>query len=172
MPVQPRTAVTVDSEGDPGTPPQQSAGQRLDAMELGRQVDAGKPRELLANDGGLEFALGRGRRVLPVASASQTGPRVWARRLHSIRRAHQQLDRIRAAVGTAPVLGDPGEHSLARQRVPDEHDAPVVAADAGTAVRRRSDIDLDERALQRADVRHGWRVPVSRRAHRLAMPSR
>ena len=119
------------------------AGQRLDRHLA---VEAGDPAQLLADDRGLEPALGRQAGVLPVAAAAAAGRACGQRRLDPVGRGGQDLHRVGPGE-PGGGLGDLGQHPLAGQRVPDEDDparrlpghAPAALGDlAHRRVRSRS----------------------------------
>ncbi len=143
MPTQPGAARAVDGELDAGAPrqPTDVTGHGLDLDVL---VEAGQPAQLLAHHLGLEPALRGEVDVLEVAAAARAGPGPRARRLDPVGRGGVDPDRVgphEACPG--PHLGDPGQHPLPRERVPDEEDLAVGARDPVPPVRERGDLDLD-----------------------------
>ena len=142
VPVQPGPAVLADREPDPGAPAESArvAGQRLDRH---RALEAGDPPELLADDLGLDLALGGQAGVLPVAAAAAAWSGVRAGRADPLRRGLEDLDRVRAGE-PGGRLGDDGPHPLPRQRVPDEeHLAGLGPGDAPAAVHGLADAQIE-----------------------------
>jgi hypothetical protein len=110
-------------EADLGPPAQAVlvAGQRFHA-DLA--VQARDPPQLLADDRGLELALGHEAGVLPVAPAAAAGVGVRARWLHPVGRGLQDLRRLGPREPRGD-LGHPGQYPLPGQRVPDQDDPPA-----------------------------------------------
>ena len=107
-------------------------------------VEPGQPRELLADDRRLELPLRGGVDVLPVAATAPAGPAVRAGPLDPVGRGLEDLDGVGAAEARVAVLGDPHDHPLARQGVPDEDDPALVPRNAVPAVGdgTHSDVEL------------------------------
>ena len=136
---QARAALVVDGEPHPRAPAQRAAGQLLD---LDLPVHACEPRQLLGQHLRLPAAL-RGRRdVLQVAATAATRPRPGAGRGHPVGRRREHGDGVGPAEPAAGVLVDDRAHPLPRQRVPYEHDPPVVAGHAVPAVGDGVDLQL------------------------------
>src|ERR1017187_1058890 len=116
---QPGHAVGPDREPDPGPPVQPTVvtWQRPDGHVA---LDARDAPELLADHGRLETALRVEAGVLPVAATTATRPGVPAAWFDAIGGCHQDLHRVGPGE-PGRGLGDPGQHPLPRQRVPDEH---------------------------------------------------
>ena len=152
VPAQPRATLGGDGELDPRAPAQPVVGARAlhRLHDQALHVEAGEAVQLLADDGGLELALVRQGRVLPVAAATATGPGIRAGWLDPVRRGDQHLDGVRPQEAVArAALGDPDAHALPRQAVSDEDDAAVEAPDAEATVADVADLELGLRADQR-----------------------
>ena len=106
-------------------------------------LDAGQALQLLGDDRRLELPLRGGLGVLEVAAAAQTRPRPRARGLATAGRRGVDPDGVGGEVSTAAAdPGDRGRDPLTGQGVPDEDDAALVPGDAVTAVRDRTDVEL------------------------------
>ena len=119
----------------------------------------GDPPQLLADDRGLQRALGRQAGVLPVAAAAAARARVRARRPDPVCRGIQDLRRVGPGeLGRG--LGDHRADPLSGQRVPDEDHRPGgQPGHAPAAVRDLADGELDSpaRAGRRGCARLGAR---------------
>ena len=125
----------VDGELDPGAPAQAVgvAGQLLDGQV---DVELGQPRELLADDRGLEVALVAKVRVLEVAAAAQARRRIGAGRGDPVRAGLEHHDAVGAHEPVALArLGDLRVDALTRQRMADKDDAPLVPRHTEATVR-------------------------------------
>jgi hypothetical protein len=130
------------------------AGQRLNRH---LELDARDAPQLLADHGRLEAALRVEAGVLPVAAATTAWPGVPAAWFDAIGGCHQDLHRVGPGEPGGGV-GDPGQHALPGQRVPDEHHPPTglrVARFPGhtpAAVRDLADHQVEE-TLRTSDHR-------------------
>ena len=124
VPAQPEPAVGVDGEAHPGPPAQTVRRRPAPARPPGLAPpcpQAGQPRQLLADHVRLSPRCAAGD-VLEVAAAAagRAGVRAAAA-APGPARARGPRRRPRAGTGAAVALGEPGQHPLAGQRVPDEH---------------------------------------------------
>src|SRR6266568_4818081 len=154
VPAQPGDAVIADGELHPGPPAESGliAGHRLDGDI---PLDAGDAPQLLADNRGLERALGAQAGVLPVAAAAAARMRVRAGRLHPVGRGGQDLHRVGPGEPRC-CLGHYGADALSGQRMPDEDHRASPGRGAGptgirpgyapAAVRYLADAELEQLA--------------------------
>ena len=102
--------------------------------------------QLLGHHRRLEPALRAELDVLEVAAAAQPGPAIGQRDRDPVRTGLEHLDGVRPPEAVVAGVGDRDPHPLARQRVPDEDDPPVVPGHAVPAVRDRPDLDRSDHA--------------------------
>ena len=145
---QPGAALVVDGEPHPVPPAQQAAGQLLDRDA--RDGPSTPARRCSCSRSTAVFSS----RWVGASACCQSQPPHPPARAHGHGAADpagsglEHRDRVGPAERTAAVVGDDRVHPLARQRVPDEHDAlaPVVAPharDAVAAVRDGADVQVE-----------------------------
>ena len=144
VPAQPGAALASTANSTRVRQPSPSRVAR-DRLDLHVHVQARQPRELLADDAGLEAPLLRQVDVLEVAAAAQAGAGIRAGRLNPVlaRLEHGSTASPRTKRSPLLGLGDAHAHTLARERVPDEDDPALVAGDAVPAVGDGPDLDVD-----------------------------
>ncbi len=155
----PKTGATtiIDVVAHPRAPAEALGGVgSVGRLNHASPVDSRQSAQLLSDDLGLQPALRSEIDVLEVAASAHARTGDLARRSDPIRTGPQNLHRICPPETIMAVVGDPDQHLLTRQGVPDEYHPALVPSDAVSAVGDRAHLDRAQqsplpRALRRTD---------------------